>query len=89
MQFDAHAAGGFHGFEIDFGDSGDGLADGVERSGDVVMIGKERSGAGRLRVKRRRKEHKEAQANQKKRVSNYYSTAGHRTPFNSMILDSA
>src|ERR1700738_1212904 len=39
MELDADRAGDFAGLEIDFGDGGEGLCDGIERGGDVVMVG--------------------------------------------------
>ncbi len=48
MQLDADGAGDFLSFELDFSHGGERLRDGVERGGDVVMVGEERGRAGRL-----------------------------------------
>src|SRR5712664_3609486 len=40
----ADRTGDFAGLEIDFGDGGEGLRDGIERGGDVVMVGEEGGG---------------------------------------------
>src|SRR6266446_3452899 len=42
MQLDADGAGNFPSLEVDFGHGGKRLRDGVERGGDVVMVGEER-----------------------------------------------
>ncbi len=80
VQLDAHAAGGFHGLEIDFGGGGNRLSDSVKGGGDVVVLGKEIHGPGSLRVERRGSTRQEDQRNEEKCSGN--STAkGHRTPF--------
>jgi len=53
MQLDAHAAGGFHGFEINLRRGGKGLANSVQRRGDVVVVGEKSYGPRRLGMERR------------------------------------
>ncbi len=50
IQLDADAAGDFVGDEIDFGNGGERLAAGIERGGDVVMLGEEGGAARDLRA---------------------------------------
>ncbi len=52
MKFDAHAAGGLDGGELDFGRSRERLSDGVQRGRDIVVAGEEICGAGSLRMER-------------------------------------
>jgi hypothetical protein len=53
MQLDADRAGDVSSFEIDFGDGREGLRDGIESGGDVVMVGKESGRWRRLGAERR------------------------------------
>jgi hypothetical protein len=53
VQLDAEGAGDFLSFEIDLGDGGEGLGDGVEDGGDVVMLGEEGGSARSLGVEGR------------------------------------
>ena len=78
VQLDAHAAGGFHGLEVNFCGGGNGLPDGVQGRGDIVVRGEETCGAGNLRMERHGGT--KAQGNEKQ-GSKEHSAAGHRTPF--------
>ena len=89
VQLDAHATGNFLSFEFDFGDGGDRLRDGIERGGDVVMIGEKRGRARRLRENRRRsagEQHQQREQKRERKRRAKFSQAGHRTPFRQQFI---
>jgi len=78
VQLHADGAGDFLRFELDLGGGGQGLCDGIEGGGDVVVLGEEGGRTGSLRAQGSSGE-QEQRGKDKSVVT--FVTAGHRTPF--------
>src|SRR4029077_14720170 len=80
VKLDANGAGSFKGFEINFCSGGNGLTDGVESGGNVVVIGEEIRGQRELGAERRGGATQKEQREHNDRTGKS-SAKGHRTPF--------
>src|ERR1700723_393360 len=80
MQLDADVAGNVGGSEVDFGDGGDGLARGVERGRDIVVVGEKADGPWRLGAKRRNRADERNDKQYCTQGTNF-SAEGHQTTF--------
>src|SRR5579859_3990203 len=80
MQLDAQIGGDFRGSKLDFGDVADGLARGVERGGDVVVLGEKTDRPGRLGPERSSATD-EGREEQEGKLGWNFSTDRHPIPF--------